>query len=149
MVISNANEIIKNLWLGDYISALDINFHKKYNISVIINCSKDLKFSNDVIYKYRVPVSDNLKREEIIRMTDYIKKIIPIINTHIKEGRVVLVHCAAGMQRSAIVVLSYLYKYVDNDIGKNIKLMKTKRPIVFTPAMNFKYSICKALNVIC
>ena len=107
---ANANEIIKNLWLGDAISSLDTNFHDKHKINVVVNCTKNLGFSDDILYKYRIPVDDNLQADQLIIMIDYIKKIVPIINEHLNKDRCILVHCAAGMQRSAIVVLSYLYR---------------------------------------
>src|SRR3990167_7237281 len=106
--INNANKIINNLWLGDAVSALSKSFHTKENITVVINCSKTIKFDNDIKYKYRIPVDDNLQPSELIAMVKYIKKIIPVIKTHLDKGRTILIHCAAGMQRSAIVVLSYL-----------------------------------------
>ncbi len=148
---SNANEIINGLWLGDAVSSLDTEFHKKNNITVVVNCTKNLQFSDDILYKYRISVHDNLHPEELINMIHYIKKILPVINEHMKNNRGILVHCAAGMQRSAIIVLAYLYVYNNNqndDIFKFIELMRSKRPIVFTPMMNFKYSICKAVGIL-
>ena len=158
----NANEIICGLWLGDYVSAMDVNFQKKYNISVIINCSKDIPFvdNKEILYKYRIPVSDNLQQVEIYNMTGYIKEIIPIIHEHLSKGHNILVHCMAGMQRSAIVVLAYLYAYYFNNIpcqdntctpvfriNHCIKYLKSKRSVVFFPKMNFKWSICKVFNI--
>ena len=43
--ISSQNEIIKNLWIGDYKSALNNDFIMKNNIKLIINCSKTLDFT--------------------------------------------------------------------------------------------------------
>ena len=140
----NANQIIPGLWLGNFASSQDINFIKRNNITVIINCTKDLKFLRyPNIYKYRVPVHDNLEKDEIISMIGWIDKILPIIDYHYQRKKVILIHCAAGMQRSAIVMLSYLYHYQSNDAGLALHLIKSRRPIAFTPYMNFKYSFCK------
>lgn len=144
----NANEIIKGLWLGDAVSALDDNFHKVNNISVVVNCSKNIDFNPNILYKYLVPVDDNLQADQILLMVKYINKILPIVHEHMKNNRVVLIHCMAGMQRSAIIVLAYLYKYKEQDIYNCINMMKRIRPIVFTPTMNFKYSICKSLDIL-
>ena len=140
----NANQIIPRLWLGNFASSQDTNFIKQNNITVIINCTKDLKFlKHPGIYKYRVPVHDNLEKDEIISMISWIAKILPIIDFHYQKNKVILIHCAAGMQRSAIVMLSYLYVYQTNDAGLALHLIKSRRPIAFTPYMNFKYSFCK------
>ena len=142
--IDHANQIIPRLWLGDYESSQDKNFIAKNKISVIINCTKDLPFvSIDKIYKYRVPVHDNLQHEELTSMIYWIGRIVPLLDQHYQSDRTILVHCAAGMQRSAIVVLSYLYQYVTHDASQALSLIKSNRPIAFTPYMNFKPSFCQ------
>lgn len=147
MSSDKANQILPRLWLGNFESSQDIGFLCQNQINVIINCSKDLPFLkiNDV-YKYRVPVHDNLQPEEIQLMTQWLYKIVPLIDSHYKQGRHILVHCAAGMQRSAIIVASYLCKYHFKDPRIAIKHIKSRRPIVFTPAMNFKRSLCHYLK---
>ena len=96
---------------------------------------------------YRIPIDDNLQNSEIYEMSKFLTIILPIINSHLNHQKDnILIHCYAGIQRSAIVVLSYLYKYVDSDINKCINYMKQKRPIVFTPKMNFKKSIYYSFN---
>jgi len=139
----NANEIICGLWLGDYVSAMDVNFQKKYNISVIINCSKDIPFvdNKEILYKYRIPVSDNLQQVEIYNMTGYIKEIIPIIHEHLSKGHNILVHCMAGMQRSAASVAFMLIAYNKMRALDAMKFIKERRMIAFYPRANFGRSI--------
>ena len=139
--MNDADQIIPRLWLGNFNSSQDINFIKKNHITVIINCTKDLPFLNlNGIYKYRVPVHDNLQKEEIISMTKWIGKILPIIEEHYKNGRSILIHCAAGMQRSAMIVLSFLYSHYEFDPKTALIKIRIKRPIVFLPYMNFGLS---------
>lgn len=45
-MISNANQILPNLWIGNIFSALDKNFLKKNDINVIINVILDQPFIN-------------------------------------------------------------------------------------------------------
>lgn len=138
---NDADEIIPRLWLGNYKSSQNINFIKKNNISLIINCTKNIPSINTRgVDVYRVPVEDNLEPVEIDRMTICIREILPIIHKAYMMGRSILVHCVAGMQRSAIIVLSYLYEYHIHDVKKILRLMKKRRPIVFTPQMNFSTS---------
>jgi len=146
----NANEIVKNLWLGNAKASKDLSFLKRNNIKVIINCTKNYDFIDVKEWKtlkYKIPVHDNLKKEELNAMINYLRVIVHIIHHHLKEGEPILVHCFAGMQRSAIVVLAYLYNYTGKSIYECIDMMKRKRSIVFYPHMNFKPSICEAFNL--
>lgn len=140
-MFNDADQIIPRIWLGNFDSSQNIDFIRNNRITVIINCTKDLPFLDiSGIYKYRVPVHDNLEREEILSMVILIDKILPIIDEHFRSGKVILIHCAAGMQRSAIIVLSYLYNYHYHDAREALVRIKTIRPIAFTPYMNFSQS---------
>ena len=146
--MENAHQIIPRIWLGNYFSAQDAQFIHDNGISVVINCSKDIPFlSLDDVYKYRVPVHDNLEMDQIMDMAKYLEKIVPIIRQHYMSGRTILIHCAAGVQRSAIVTLSYLYQYHVKDMDKAISLIKKRRPIVFSPYMNFRLAFYKYFNI--
>jgi len=137
----DADQIVPRLWLGNFKSSQDINFLKNNRITVIINCTKDLPFIDiQGVYKYRVPVDDNLAKEEIVSMAHWITKILPIIANHYQQGRAILIHCAMGMQRSAIVVLCLLYKHFGYEPKAALIKMRIKRPIVFLPYMNFSTS---------
>jgi protein-tyrosine phosphatase len=57
------------------------------------------------------------------------------------RGAVILVHCWAGVQRSAAVVAMFLMTLHRQPISAVIPYMRQCRPIVFTPAMNFEQSI--------
>ena len=140
-MVNHADQITPRLWLGDFQSSQDVNFIKGHRITVVINCTKDLPFLKlPGVYKYRVPVNDNLQPSEIQAMTGWLDQILPLIDHHYQLGRIILIHCAAGMQRSAIVMLSYLYQYHTHDAGQALLTVKSRRPIAFTPYMNFKRS---------
>jgi protein-tyrosine phosphatase len=135
---NDADEIVPRLWLGNFNSSQNIDFIKNHRITVIVNCTKDLPFlSIPGVYKYRVPVHDNLEKKEIYAMSKWINKLLPILAEHYRNGRVILVHCAMGMQRSAIVVLCFLYKYFEYDPKTTLVKIRSRRPIAFTPYMNF------------
>jgi hypothetical protein len=137
----DANQIIPRLWLGNYYSSQNVDFIQSNRITVVINCTKDLPFLKlNGVYKYRIPIDDNLHKDEIENMSVWIGHILPIMVEHYNKGRSMLVHCMAGMQRSAIVVLSYLYAHHVDDPKMALYLMRQKRPIVFVPMMNFGLS---------
>lgn len=138
---NDADQILPRLWLGNFASSQDINFIKNNRITVIVNCTKDLPFLPiNGVYKYRIPVDDNLQPEEFISMAHGITHILPILEDHAYHGRSILVHCAAGMQRSAIVVLSFLYGCRGFPPKSAYYRIKQRRPIAFSPQMNFVFS---------
>ena len=70
--IRNQDEIIKNLWVGNYISAVDEDFLNKNNIKLIINLSKTIDFTTlPDIYKYRIAINDNLSEESNLGMINH------------------------------------------------------------------------------
>lgn len=148
MGFNNADEIINRLWLGNYIASTDTDFLLSNNITVVVNCTKDLPFSKlkTIEYKYRIPVNDNLKQSEIHLMYTMIGNIVDIIHDHYLAGRSILIHCHAGMQRSAAVCLVYHIKYHSHDYEVSYNHLKQTRFIVFTPRMNFKPAVIKYLE---
>ena len=136
-----ANEILPRLWLGNRHASMDEAFIQHYRIDVVFNCTKDLPFSPIIPIKYRIPVDDNLEEEEIRNMELWSTEIAyKIIGEYIK-GRTILVHCAAGKQRSAASIAFVLIAYLKMRGGEAIHYIKQKRPIAFLPKANFERSI--------
>jgi hypothetical protein len=135
----SASEIIPGIWVGDMFSAGDPRFLEQEKIGVVINCTKDLPFLDlpQVKYRYRVPVHDNLDPNEIASMSKFLGEIVGIINAYHSKGHQILIHCHAGMQRSACVFLVFHIQYHTRDFQKSYQLMKSRRPMVFTPSINF------------
>ena len=135
------NKINENLYIGDYLSALDSKFLEDNKINVVVNCSKNLDFTNINIIKYRVFLNDDMQYSTVMLMVNYLKKLSPILNRHIEKGEKILIHCRCGMQRSATILaalLMYRYKITK---WQAIKIIKSKRFIAFLPAPNFNLSL--------
>ena len=113
------NEIIPNLYLGSIEASQDFNFISKNNISIIVNCSKDIdnKFSinllkpieeaPEIVQKwlfdnsyyikyYRISVDDSGRDEDIEQFYFYVKNLIQPIIDEYKKGKSILIHCLAG-----------------------------------------------------
>jgi hypothetical protein len=157
---NDADEIIPGLWLANYKPGLDIDFLKKNNIDVIINCTPDIPFYNEIFDEkdisqlkkmetFRISVYDSLLEKDILLMEQYFKYVLPfMVKKYIDEKKKILIHCRAGAQRSAIVVAAFLKILLDknlvqipeipqtNNPKKQYKLiynfMLSKRPRVFT-----------------
>lgn len=140
--IPNAHEIVPGLWLGNSKAALDSKWLAQKNITVVFNATKDLPFSTLIKKQYRIPVDDNLQPDEIRNMTLWSQEAMyKIIEEHIKNGNTVLIHCAAGMQRSAALVAMYLIATKGMGPQQAISFIQGIRPIAFRPSPNFKASI--------
>ena len=137
---NSADLITKNLWLGNIVASQDEKFLKENNIHAVFNCTKNIPFVHSVPRKYRLSVDDNLQEEEIRNMEHWAMEVVYKLTQEVKNGPV-LVHCHAGMQRSAAVVAMYLIANYKMKSDKAMEYIKGKRPIAFTPAPNFLRSI--------
>lgn len=136
-----ANEILPGLWLGNREASQDVQWLQANQIVTVFNCTKDIPFSSAVPYKYRVPVHDNLQPEELRNLELWSQEIVYKIAKERNQGHHILVHCAAGMQRSAAVVAMYLISQYRCTPEEAIQFIKSKRPIAFYGQANFGPSI--------
>ena len=120
------DEIIDNLWLGNYTSAEDIKDLKKKGIKKI------LTLMDQTGPKYKEEEGFIHKKYEIRDFED--QNIIQYFGECLKfmQGEEkILVHCMAGASRSATIVIAFLMwnkkmKYMDA-----LQFVKAKRFIVF------------------
>lgn len=147
-IVSNANpadEILPGLWLGSRYAALNPEYLKEHRIRAVFNCTKDLPFDTSIPRQYRVPVDDNLQEPEIRNLELWSYEIVYKIAHEMRranaDGTAVLVHCAAGMQRSAASVAMYLIAVKDITTDEAMEFIRSRREIAFRPSANFEKSI--------
>jgi protein tyrosine/serine phosphatase len=137
----NAHEIIPGLWLGNRAAALDDAWLQEKGIRTVFNATKDTPFSPVAAERYRIPVDDNLEPVEINNMRRWgPEAVYKIVHAH-RAGRPVLVHCHAGMQRSAALVAMTLIALKNYDAEKAMKYIRDRRSVAFFPVANFKDAI--------
>jgi protein-tyrosine phosphatase len=141
MNVNDADEIIPRLWLGNVNASKDTNFIRQKNIQVVFNCTKNLEFSPNIPIKYRIPLDDNLEEDEIRNMELWSNEIAFKIIAEYNTGKSILVHCMAGMQRSAAAVAIFLIAYQRIKAAEAIQFIKHRRPIAFFKNANFGRSI--------
>jgi protein-tyrosine phosphatase len=139
--IPDAHEIVPGVWLGNRRAALNDKWLKEKNITVVFNATKDIPFSPSIKKQYRIPIDDNLQSEEIRNMTLWSHEIVYKVLQETNKGNIILIHCFAGMQRSAIILAMYLIVKYGMTWQQAINYIKGIRPIAFTPAANFKNSL--------
>ena len=140
--VQSNHQITKNIWLGNYYAAQDIEFLKQNNIDIIINCTPNIPhhFPDQFTY-YRIPINDDKSIDANVYMSRLMLKYANILHHHTIHNRNIFIHCNAGAQRSATVLYSYIYKYGNYDSKSTIKFIKSRRPGAFSPRCNFHYAI--------
>jgi predicted protein tyrosine phosphatase len=136
--IPDAHEIVPGIWLGNKRASENVKWMKENGITVVFNATKDIPFSSYIKNQYRIPVDDNLQPEEIRNMTLWSHEAVYKLMQEHNKGRNVLVHCAAGMQRSAAIVGMYLIASKGMTWNQVISYIQGIRPIAFRPSANFK-----------
>ena len=137
----DADEIISGMWLGNRNAALDEQWLGEKGIRSVFNCTKDIPFVTSIPRKYRIPVDDNLEEREIRNMELWSYEIVYKIMREYKTGEPMLIHCAAGMQRSAASVALFLIVFKNMTPQQAITYIQQRRPIAFRPSANFRKSI--------
>ena len=138
---NQADMIVPRIWLGNKHASMDEKFLRQHGIQTVFNCTKDLPFHHTMRRRYRVPVDDNLEEEEIRNMELWSFEIIYKLLLEYKEGNTILVHCAAGIQRSAAVVAMFLMVLTGMKHEDAMRYIKDKRPIAFHNSAHFLRSI--------
>jgi len=160
------SKITDKLYLGNAEDAMNRRFLQQIRCTVLINCTKGYPNDSSIPIQIRIPVDDDLQPKSKSDMTQYLIMLVPRIEQYINNGNVVFVHCYAGMQRSAIVVLSYLvyHQYHRCIHDKHmicpreylftavLEYLRMKRPLVFAygSSINFKDSFddfCKYYGI--
>jgi hypothetical protein len=131
--LSRAVEILPGLWLGSFVDAQDAKYKG------IMNCTKDIPFPPRHAGRAvrRVAVDDDLSATEIGRMGARLPSAVRELDGLCRTKPCVLVHCFAGVQRSPCVVCAYLMWKFELTLRQAVRVLKTLKPDVFSPSMNF------------
>ncbi len=115
------SKIKNNLYLGDSDDAKRIADKNDDNI-VILSCA----FETDTKCDLKLLLADG-KNDNTLKMFDDGAKFI---NDNLNIGKIVFVHCVAGVSRSASVVIYYLMKYDKMKYRDAYEAVKKSRPII-------------------
>lgn len=105
--------LTNQLYLGSQFSACDLNCLQRLNITAVLVCGKNLRsfFAHQPstgIHYHNLPIEDSIQQP----LLPFIHSAIRFLEYFILEkGQCVLVHCAAGISRSASVVIAFVMKH--------------------------------------
>lgn len=153
----NASLIYENkyghkLYLGDWYASIDraaLILHKIKSIICLndnVKSRADLKMYEELgIKHYYFNISDH--PSEDTRMYSFFDKCLEILDNDLKTGNV-LVHCTAGISRSATIVLMYLMTKYELTYDEAFEYVKNKRDCVM-PNRNFVSALRHYNNEFC
>lgn len=131
-----AKEIVPQVWVGSRRDAHDPAFMRRGNIRHVINCTRDVSFRFPRLNGFRIPVDDDFSENET--MARNLPIAVAAIESAVAFGNEgVLVHCVAGMQRSAAVVAALLMKRYRWTPAQAMAHMQAVKPETFRPYPTF------------
>ncbi|XP_021390781.1 dual specificity protein phosphatase 16 [Lonchura striata] len=134
--ISNTGptRILPHLYLGCQRDVLNKELMQQNDIGYVLNASNTCPKPDFIPESHflRVPVNDSFC-EKILPWLD--KSVDFIEKAKASNGRV-LVHCLAGISRSATIAIAYIMKRMDMSLDEAYRFVKEKRPTI-SPNFNF------------
>ncbi|KAF7248123.1 Dual specificity protein phosphatase 16, partial [Varanus komodoensis] len=126
--------ILPHLYLGCQRDVLNKDLMQQNDIGYVLNASNTCPKPDFIPESHflRVPVNDSFC-EKIFPWLD--KSVDFIEKAKASNGRV-LVHCLAGVSRSATIAIAYIMKRMDMSLDEAYRFVKEKRPTI-SPNFNF------------
>ncbi|XP_006031853.1 dual specificity protein phosphatase 16 [Alligator sinensis] len=126
--------ILPHLYLGCQRDVLSKELMQQNDIGYVLNASNTCPKPDFIPESHflRVPVNDSFC-ERILPWLD--KSVDFIEKAKASNGRV-LVHCLAGISRSATIAIAYIMKRMDMSLDEAYRFVKEKRPTI-SPNFNF------------
>lgn len=119
------NEIIPNLYLGSEMSATLDRIHA-LNIGAVLNVTETIPCASEECANMRIPIMDESRAD----VSQWFGPAHEFINKNLGAGKKVLVHCGAGISRSATIVISYIMRELGKTVEEALAMVREKRPKV-------------------
>lgn len=134
---NDADQITKNIFLGNVCAAHNDSWLDEENITVVISVASEWP---ELLYRgkrwvqfYHFPMEDtSLQSERVVRRT---MRVLATLIHHLltdEEDNSILVHCNMGISRSSAVVIHYLQEYeMSSSRYRSIEaFVREKRPVI-------------------
>lgn len=143
-------EIIPHLFISNWDTSNNPIILQKYNIKAVVSLETLPKPTNTLIYydKHNIDhIYIHIGDHPSENISQHFDRTYDFINRHISNGENIIVHCMAGISRSASIILNYILRntYENNQaytcpckLFQNVlSYARSKRPIL-NPNMGFQ-----------
>jgi hypothetical protein len=129
-------QILDYLYLGSQDDALDLAMLKKHGITKVINLSESGPrpdcVANDEHHFLRIPIKDSYAA----KLLPHLDRAFDFIEDARETNQKVLVHCLAGISRSATLAIAYVMRSRHLASDEAYRFVKARRPSI-SPNFNF------------
>lgn len=131
---AKASPILPFLYLGNERDAENAELMKEKDIKYVLNVTSHIPcyFENQGIKYHRLPATDCGEQN----LRQYFDEAFAFIDEARCSGSNVLIHCHAGISRSATVTIAYIMKHTLMSMIDTYRYVKGKRAII-SPNFNF------------
>ncbi|CAH1261533.1 dual specificity protein phosphatase 10-like [Branchiostoma lanceolatum] len=140
--------VLPFMYLGNERDAADIRTLLRLNIGYILNVTSHIPLHHEgfcgIKYK-RLPATDSQHQN----LLQYFEEAFEFIDEARSSGRNLLIHCQAGVSRSATIAIGYIMKHTRMTMMDAYKFVKNKRTVI-SPNLNFMGQLVEyetALNI--
>lgn len=123
------------LWIGSKADSRNVSAAERHGITLVVNCTRDLPFVLRGVRRVRVPVHDDASEAPV--MAAHLPRAIAAIDDELRRGGTVLVHCYAGVSRSASVAAAWLMAAERLTPRQAIARVQACKPETFGERPNF------------
>lgn len=102
-------------------------FESRHDVAVLSVINEPVTISFENVTRLHINVIDKPSTD----LLQYFEAATHFIHEQRAQGRVVIVHCRAGISRSATLVLAYLMRYENWDLIQAYDYLHARRPIIW------------------
>lgn len=120
------DEVIENLWVGDFQAATSIELLNMAGVKYVVSCMRGKVRVHETMQRHQIPLDDTEEQDVLA----YLPATIAFIQKSLSSGDGVLIHCMAGMSRSATIAAAYLMYSEGLDPNGALELIREVRPSI-------------------
>ncbi|KAJ9113613.1 hypothetical protein QFC22_005921 [Naganishia vaughanmartiniae] len=149
--LGHMQEIVEGLWIGDVVAARDERALNEAGITAVLTLLRQkLPPPPPGILSLPIPIDDTPDADILCHLDGCVRWIADVLESEqaggedadadakgVQKKGAVLVHCQAGMSRSATVVAAYLMKTLNISPDDAVEMIREKRPVVY-PSETFR-----------
>jgi atypical dual specificity phosphatase len=124
-------EITPRLWLGGAPTyQRDYQFLLDHNVTAVVNIRAEREDDLALYQQHGIDYVQIKVYDMLVPQNEHFDTGVAFIKRHIDKGGTVLIHCAKGRGRSAVLMAAYYMQERGISFEEAVALMEEKRPLV-------------------